>query len=89
MDFDFLIQSVLNGGGQAVIALLLLVIGGLIWDRHRVLKEMRDTRDLAESRLDRLIERYESTQHSVSVALVEVKAILMGNRKGRDDGDDF
>ena len=72
---DTLIQisSILGEGGfQGIIILLLAMIGGLIWDRQRLLKSL----DKKEEKIEKIIEDYHKGNLTLSEALNNVRIVL-------------
>ena len=67
-----LIAILLSGGPAGVIALLMLVIAGLLWDRRRVFADNAKM----DKKLDVMIENYYKSSISVGDALSSVKIVL-------------
>lgn len=81
------IKIVLGGGIQGLMAILLGIIGYLIWDRHsiqknnaEVLKELSDTLsekfDHDREQLIKIIDQYHQGQISIVQAMNEIKLLL-------------
>jgi hypothetical protein len=67
-----LIATLLAGGPAGVIALLMLVIAGLLWDRRRVFIDNAKK----DQKLDVMIENYYKSSISVGDALSSIKIVL-------------
>jgi hypothetical protein len=67
-----LIATLLSGGPAGVIALLMLVIAGLLWDRRRVFTDNAKK----DQKLDVMIENYHKSSISVGDALSSIKIVL-------------
>jgi hypothetical protein len=67
-----LITTLLTGGPSGVIALLMLVIAGLLWDRRRIFSD----ESRKEQKLDVMFENYYKSSMSVSDALGSIKIVL-------------
>jgi hypothetical protein len=67
-----LIATLLSGGPAGVIALLMLVIAGLLWDRRRVFTDIAKK----DQKLDVMIENYYKSSISVGDALSSIKIVL-------------
>ena len=68
-----LIANLLTGGPPGIIALLMLVIAGLLWDRRRIFSD--DARK--DQKLDAMMENYHKSSVSVGEALSSIKMVLM------------
>jgi hypothetical protein len=67
-----LIATLLSGGPAGVIALLMLVIAGLLWDRRRVFSDSAKK----DQKIDVMIENYYKSSVSVGDALSSIKIVL-------------
>jgi hypothetical protein len=67
-----LIATLLSGGPAGVIALLMLVIAGLLWDRRRVFTDNAKK----DQKLDVMIENYYKSSVAVGDALSSIKIVL-------------
>jgi hypothetical protein len=67
-----LLNTLLGGGGQAVVAVLVISIIGLVADRKRMIADLKDK----ESRIDRMIDDYYKANIQVSEALSSIKQLL-------------
>jgi hypothetical protein len=67
-----LIATLLTGGPAGVIALLMLVIAGLLWDRRRVFTDNAKK----DQKLDVMIENYYKSSISVGDALSSIRIVL-------------
>ena len=67
-----LVNTLLGGGGQAVIAVLVITIIGLLADRKRMIADLK----AKEARIDRMIDDYYKANIQVSEALSSIKQIL-------------
>jgi hypothetical protein len=66
------ILDVMFGGGQAVVAILLIAIIGLVVDRKRMILEIRQR----EARTEKLIEDYYQSNMQVRQLLVSIRQML-------------
>jgi hypothetical protein len=67
-----LITMLLSGGATGVIALLILVITGLLWDRRRVFSDNAKK----DQKLDIIMENYYKSNAAVTDALSSIKIVL-------------
>jgi hypothetical protein len=67
-----LITLLLSGGATGVVALLILVITGLLWDRRRVFMD----NEKKDKKLDLIMEHYYSSNAGVTDALSSIKIVL-------------
>jgi hypothetical protein len=67
-----LIVTLLAGGPPGVMALLMLVVAGLLWDRRRVFSD----NEKKDQKLDVMIENYHKNSISVGEALNSIKIVL-------------
>ncbi len=67
-----LINALLGGGGQAVVAVLIITIIGLLADRKRMIADLK----AKETRIDRIIDDYYKANVQISEALASVKQLL-------------
>ena len=67
-----LLNTLLGGGGQAVVAVLVITIIGLVADRKRMLADLK----AKETRIDRTIDDYYKANIQVSEALASIKQLL-------------
>jgi hypothetical protein len=67
-----LLGLITSGGASGVIALLILVIFGLLWDRRRVFSEYAKK----EEKLDALMESHYKSNMAVGEALNSIKIVL-------------
>jgi 20S proteasome alpha/beta subunit len=67
-----LVAVLLGGSGQAVIAVLLIAITGLVTDRRRLLNDIK----AKEARIDQMIDNYYRATSSMSEALAGVRQYL-------------
>lgn len=67
-----LINILLGGGGQAVAAVLIITIIGLLADRKRMIADMK----AKEARIDRMIDDYYKANIQVTEALGSIKQLL-------------
>ena len=66
------VLDVMFGGGQAVVAILLIAIMGLVVDRRRMILEIRQR----EARTEKLIEDYYQSNMQVRQLLVSIRQML-------------
>jgi len=66
------VLDVMFGGGQAVVAILLMAIIGLVVDRRRMILEIRQR----EARTEKLIEDYYQSNMQVRQLLVSIRQML-------------
>jgi hypothetical protein len=67
-----LLNTLLGGGGQAVVAVLVITIIGLVADRKRMIADLK----AKETRIDRMIDDYYKANIQVSEALASIKQLL-------------
>jgi hypothetical protein len=67
-----LLNTLLGGGGQAVVAVLVITIIGLVTDRKRMIADLK----AKEARIDRMIDDYYKANIQVSEALASIKQLL-------------
>jgi hypothetical protein len=67
-----LLTALLSGGQQGLLALLVAVVTGLLWDRHRLLKDVQNRTD----KLDTIIDNYYKANLMVTEALNGLKIVL-------------
>ena len=67
-----LIGILLGGSGQAVTAVLIVTIIGLLTDRRRMIADMK----AKEARIDRMIDDYYKANIQVTEALGSIKQLL-------------
>lgn len=73
---DKLVSSVLGGGAGGMIALLMLIIGLMIWDRIRLLNDLKHVTDSHKKELAELIDKYYSSRQDVKEAINEIKIVM-------------
>jgi len=67
-----LLATLIAGGTSGVIALLLLIITGLLWDRRRVFSDNAKK----DAKLDAMIDNYYKSNLAVGDALNSIKVVL-------------
>jgi len=67
-----LLATLVAGGTSGVIALLLLIITGLLWDRRRVFADNAKK----DAKLDAMIDNYYKSNLAVGDALNSIKVVL-------------
>jgi len=67
-----LIATLLAGGPPGIIALLMLVVAGLLWDRRRIFTDNARK----DQKIDMLIENYYKSSMAVGEALSSIKIVL-------------
>jgi FtsZ-interacting cell division protein ZipA len=67
-----LLGLITSGGASGVIALLILVVTGLLWDRRRVFSDNAKK----DEKLDALMESHYKSNIAVSEALNSIKIVL-------------
>jgi hypothetical protein len=67
-----LLATLVTGGTSGVIALLLLIITGLLWDRRRVFADNAKK----DAKLDAMIDNYYKSNMAVGEALNSIKIVL-------------
>jgi hypothetical protein len=67
-----LVNILISGGASGVIALLILVVAGLLWDRRRVFMDNAKK----DMKLDNLMENHYKSNLAVSEALNSIKIVL-------------
>lgn len=80
----YLIQNVIEGGGGAIISILLGVIGALLYDRRSITKSLNELteksfqqRDIEASNIREIIEKYHQGNLNLVQALNEIKIVLV------------
>jgi hypothetical protein len=71
--FEKLIGALLGGGPQAMIAILCLIIGLLILDRRRILKEV----ERKDEKIERIVDDYYTGNKTLGEALTSLKLVLI------------
>ena len=67
-----LLALITSGGASGVIALLMLVVAGLLWDRRRIFMDNAKK----DEKLDALVESHYKSNMAVSDALNNIKIVL-------------
>lgn len=74
-----IMEAVLGGGPTAIIALLLALLGGLIWDRKRLTTAL----DKKDKKIEQIVDDYHKGNitlvealNSLKMVMVEIKAKL-------------
>lgn len=70
---QFLLNSIVTGGSGAIISLLIVVIGFLIWDRRRILNELNEKDD----KLSEVIHNYYEATIDTTKALDSLRMVLI------------
>ena len=70
--FEKVFEYVMTGGPNAIIALLVLIIFGLIMDR----KNLRDDIKRKEERLDKIVDDYHQGNLTIAEAMNSLKYVL-------------
>jgi hypothetical protein len=70
--FKLLITVVTDGGPGGIVALLLVFIGILIWDRHRLVQEI----EKKDTKLEKIIDDYYKGHLTITEALNGLKIVL-------------
>lgn len=77
--FEFLLKNVTNGGTTAVISILIIIIGYLLWERRGLMSSL----DKKNDKIDRIINDYykitvqiSGTINSLKMVLLEIKSKL-------------
>lgn len=68
-----LVENIATGGSVAIITLLLLFVGLLIWDRRRLIKDL----DKKEEKIDKIIDDYYKGNMTLTDALNGLKLVLV------------
>lgn len=71
-----LVDHFISGGPQAVIAILLLVIGALVWDRMRMVAELKRK----DERLDQIVDDFHEGHRVLAEALAALRIALIEMR---------
>jgi len=91
MDFATTVLKFLAAGGEvAVIALLFIAVGVLIWDRKTLVKSLNDTTQLVYDAKDsetksikEIVDRYHKGNLDLVQALNEIKMVLITIQNNR------
>lgn len=67
-----LISKVVAGGPEGIIAILLLIVIGLIWERKRLLDQLKTK----EEKIDKIIDDYHNGNITLADALNSLKNVL-------------
>lgn len=67
-----LLTALLGGGTQAVIAVLGIVVLGLLWERHRLVKEIQRK----DEKIEKIVDDYYKGNITLSDALTSLKIVL-------------
>ena len=67
-----LLQTLLSGGPQAIMAILIFVIIGLFWERKRLLEEISSK----DKKIEKIIDDYYTGNMTLSDALISLKLVL-------------
>ena len=67
-----LLEALLGGGPMAIIAVLMIVIGALVMERKRLLKEIEKKDD----KIDKIIDDYYKGNMTISEAFNSLKLVL-------------
>lgn len=85
-----IIQFVAQGGGSAVILILIGVIALLVWDRKQLIKDLSNTtqkvfdaKDSETKSIKEIVERYHQGNLDLVQALNEIKIVLVTIQNGR------
>lgn len=78
--FTNLVNLVLGGGPASVAALLLIAVGGLVWERKRLIAELSKK----DQKIDKIIDDYYEGNINLTEALNNLKTVLV-EIKGRLD----
>lgn len=73
-----LISTLVSGGPQAIIAIMVLILGALLWDRKRMITEMHRK----DSKIEKLIDDYYRGNMTLTDSLNSLK-LLLYEVKGR------
>ena len=84
MDFwSQVLGYIAQGGPVAIIVILAVAVGVLIWDRHQLLKSLNETtqkvydaKDRETQSIKEIIEKYHQGQLTVVQALNEIRLVL-------------
>jgi hypothetical protein len=71
-----LVDLVLSGGAGGVVALLLLAVGFLIWERVKMVQELKEKTAENRDTLLEIIDKYHDGQLSIIEAINEIKIVL-------------
>lgn len=73
---DKLVTGVITGGSGAMISLLILIIGFLIWERVKMVQELKERVTENRDTLLEIIDKYHDGQLSIIDAINEIKIVL-------------
>jgi hypothetical protein len=68
-----LLEAVLGGGPGAVIAILVAIVGFLVWDRSRLVKTLQQK----DEKIEKIIEDYYKGNLTLTEALNGLKMVLI------------
>ena len=71
-----LVTTVLSGGAAGIVSLLLLIVGFLIWERVKMMKELNDRTKENRDTLLEVIDKYHEGHMSIIEAINEIKLVL-------------
>ena len=78
------VSSIIAGGNGAVVAILVSIIGLLVWDRRALVKSISDTtqkvfdaKDSESKSIREIVDRYHQGNLDLIQALNEIKLVLM------------
>lgn len=85
MEFaTLLLQFLAQGGAAAVVALLAVVVGLLVWDRKRLIETLNqttqrvyDAKDSETKSIKEIVDRYHKGNVDLVQALNEIKVVLV------------
>jgi hypothetical protein len=72
VDTSALFDKVISGGPEAIIALLLLALLGLLWERKRLLEQLSKK----DEKIDKIIDDYHAGNITLADALNSLKNVL-------------
>lgn len=69
---ELLVSALFSGGPSAIIAIMLIAVGALYWERRRLLAEIQKKDD----KIDKIIDDYYQGNMTLSEALNSLKNVL-------------
>ena len=68
-----ILTTIIGGGPGAIVAILIGIIGFLLWDRRNLTKNIKEKED----KFDKIVQDYHSGQITITEAITSLKMILI------------